>query len=472
MSLKMNNCISVIIPTKNGGELFRESLEMIFSQEIDCQLDVIVIDSGSTDQTLEICAAYSVRLIQIPASSFGHSSTRNLGIEVAKGEICVLTVQDAVAVDNTWLAKLVEPMIRDENVAGVFGQQVSTAEASLMERCCKSLWYQEWRADWKNEHRQLPVEPRHWHQLSLEQKRQYARFDNVNSCIRKSVWQKIPLPDVSYAEDIAWAINVLSSGFSIFWQPDAKVFHSHNRSLAYEFKRSYVDMKTISVMFGEHFSLLTHHRVCMVFDWIIQEAGRFLQIPVRQWDEKEPSGRIIAEADILWQQLNQEQKWLGKSSKGHNLIGLFYCYAYRCFPRSRWFRQMCRTLIKKGDFLREKVCDANTVESSLLVELQARHHFFFNQLLQVYFTQNKKNTDTFRIIRFGAAVMVGGSLLGQYMSTMDCTEKYCNTGVSTEQNRSIHDGILWQVLGEWYDEKNGQEHDALLRLDQLLTGGV
>lgn len=468
----MNHCISVIIPTKNGGELFRESLEMIFSQEIGFQLEVIIIDSGSTDKTLEICTDYPVKLIQIPASSFGHSSTRNMGIAAARGEICVLTVQDAVAVDRKWLARLVEPMRQDKRVAGVFGQQVSTAGASLMDRCGKRLWYQEWRADWEHEYKQLPIDPGHWHQLSLEQKRRYARFDNVNSCIRKSVWQKIPFPDVSYAEDIAWAINTLSSGFSIFWQPNAKVFHSHNRSLAYEFKRSYVDMKTISVMFDEYSSLLTPQRARLVLNWVAQEAGRFLQIPAKRWDEKEHSVKIITEADTRWQQMNQEQREFDESGEKQSPAGLFYRYLYRCFSGPKWFRQVCRSLVKKGNFLRDKMCGAKTVEPSLLVELQVWHRFFCNQLLQVYFAQNGKKGDSFRIIRFGAAIMVGGSLLGQYMSALDRTERHSGAQIPGKQIRSVENGIFWQAIEAWCGERNGQEHDALLLLDQLLTSDV
>ena len=105
----MRDSISVIIPTLNGGELFHQLLRRAcFSQDIDCELEVIVIDSGSCDQTISLCSKFGVHLIQIPVSSFSHSSTRNLAISRANSEICVLTVQDAVPVNRKWLATLVE----------------------------------------------------------------------------------------------------------------------------------------------------------------------------------------------------------------------------------------------------------------------------------------------------------------------------------------------------------------------------
>ncbi len=470
----MKNCISIIIPTKNGGELFRESLEMIYSQNIALQLEVIVIDSGSTDQTLQVCADYPVKLIRIAASSFNHSATRNLAISAAQGELCVLTVQDAVAVDRKWLGKLVAPLQNNKRVAGVFGQQVSRAEASPLSRCCKQLWYQEWKNDWDQESEQLPVASDGWKELSGEQKRRYARFDNVNSCIRKSVWKDIPFPDVSYAEDTAWAMGVLSAGFSVYWQPNAKVFHSHERSLAYEFKRSYVDTKTLSATFGESFQLISHHRARLVITWFAQEAERFQESSTRELAKKERSVWAIAEADDLWQQMNLAHD---ESIEEEKDVEWFRSCFYRCLLGPTWFRKVCRTILNKGIFF-QRAPNVNSSGKSLFVlELQGRHRFFLNQLLRIYFAHNNQNANSVRLIRFGAAAMVGGSLLGQYMSSVDFPAKIDGGSSHLEdiQGRSMSatEGKgFWQAVDEWSRQQYNQESDALLYLDQLLTDGV
>lgn len=479
---QMKNSISVIIPTKNGGDLFRESLEMIFSQEIDSQLEVIIIDSGSTDHTLRICAEYPVKLIQIPASSFSHSASRNLAISEACGDICVLTVQDAIPVDRKWLATLVEPLIKNEMVAGAYGQQVSRDDASWLNRCCKRLFYQEWRSNWKQEHEQLPIKPADWQKLSVEQKRVLSRFDNVNSCIRRSVWQKVPFPEVPYAEDIAWAIIVLTSGFSICWQPLAQVFHSHDRSLAYEFKRSYVDSKTLAVLFGGSSSLMTPQMVQLLIEWLAKEAARYLQLTPGQLREKEQKIEFIAEADRIWQlELRGRKRSSGDTARQHS-SGLLFGAAtfkdfllrqyYRGVLGPEWFRKMCRCLFRDGRLLRRRFNVDSSVDPSLNLKLQGCHRYFLNQLLQIHLDNKFKTVDSNSSIRFGSAVLVAGSFLGQYLKTDDRSGSVKKMNDSNGQGQSANKAEFWQALDDWYKQDYGQEGVAISRLDQLLTDGV
>ncbi len=479
----MENCISVIIPTLNGGDLFRESLEMILAQTIDIPLEIIVIDSGSCDQTVRLCAKYPVKLIEIPTSSFNHSSTRNLAVSAAQGNICVFTVQDAIPANRTWLATLVEPLVKHDRIAGVFGQQVSRPDASPLSRCCKTLWYREWRMDWKQEYEQLPVAPDDWEKFSFEKKKAFARFDNVNSCIRKSVWQRIPFPDVPYAEDFAWAMEALTSGFSIFWQPNAQVFHSHNRSLAYEFRRSYVDMKTFSTILGDCSLSMTQQMARSVIEWLTMEAWRFRGIPAKKMDDLKLEIEKIAQADVLWQPKNKGNEMPRESSGSlpptdsvfgmANRLHSFLCYFfYRCLSGPAWFRKMCREVSNDGLCLRKNRYADITAGQSFVWEIHGRHRFFLNQLLQIHFAQKGQTLHTVPALRLGAAAMVGGSLLGQYMSTVACKDKADGMSENTRKAQTINQEQFWQVLGEWYNQDFSKESDALSRLDQLLTSGV
>jgi len=87
--------ISIIIPVKNGISTIEACLSEIFKQTLISDTEVIIIDSGSTDSTLEIVKKYPIILHQIPPEEFGHGKTRNLGVSIAKGEFVVMTVQDA-----------------------------------------------------------------------------------------------------------------------------------------------------------------------------------------------------------------------------------------------------------------------------------------------------------------------------------------------------------------------------------------
>src|SRR3972149_9243519 len=99
---------SIVIPTYNGGEDFKECLRMVFEQKVNFPFEVIVIDSGSTDGTLDFLTGYPIRLKQISAKGFNHGLTRNMGMELARGGYVVLMTQDAIPADGYWLGNIIE----------------------------------------------------------------------------------------------------------------------------------------------------------------------------------------------------------------------------------------------------------------------------------------------------------------------------------------------------------------------------
>ncbi len=478
----MDNYISVIVPTKNGGEQFRESLEMIFSQEIDSPVEVVVIDSGSTDQTLGICADYPVKLIQIPAASFNHSTTRNLAISKSCGDICVLTVQDAIPADKKWLARLVAPLVENDKVAGVFGQQVARDDASFVTRYCLQLYYREWRSDWKHEHEQSPIESADWNKLSFEQKRIHSRFDNTNSCIRRSVWQEIPFPVVPFAEDIAWALAVLQSGFSIVWKPTARVFHSHERPLAYILQRSYVESKTLAVLFNGSSVLLTQQMLCSVLEWLTQEASKYLRLtsPKQSW--KKTKVEQLAEADSVWQLKVSSEKIAMKSvnlgSKSDAFSGtvslknFMFLQFYRGITGPMWFRKACRNIFRSGRFSLGKKGKGTTSTQAIGMELHASHRYFTNLLLAVHFEHNTQIVDGESSIRFAAAIMVAGSFLGKNMKSVNSSEALHEMLDGNGNEGALIDRELWQLLASWCKQDFTQGSTAIAQFDKIMVDGV
>ena len=125
--------ISVIIPVRNGGEDLRRCLDAIRSQRVDDEVEIVVVDSSSTDGSAELARHYGARVEVIPVEEFNHGATRNLGAELASGETLVFTSQDAAALGDDWLTKLVAPL-GEERVAGVYGRQLPNPEASPPER--------------------------------------------------------------------------------------------------------------------------------------------------------------------------------------------------------------------------------------------------------------------------------------------------------------------------------------------------
>lgn len=112
--------ISIVILTKNEEKYIGSTLDMIFSQDIDKKYEVIVIDSGSRDSTLEIAKRYPVKIVEISAQEFGHGRTRNLGARIAGGEIVVFLNADATPMNEDWLKNLTVNFKNDKEIVGAY----------------------------------------------------------------------------------------------------------------------------------------------------------------------------------------------------------------------------------------------------------------------------------------------------------------------------------------------------------------
>ena len=121
--------ISVVIPVKDGGPDLDRCLAGIAAQQVDDDVEVVVVDSGSVDGSPERARAAGALVHEIPAEEFGHGRTRNLGVELAGGELVVFTSQDAVAADDHWLARLAAAARSGAEVAGAYGRQLPHPDA-------------------------------------------------------------------------------------------------------------------------------------------------------------------------------------------------------------------------------------------------------------------------------------------------------------------------------------------------------
>lgn len=218
---------SVIILTKNGVRYLRSLLEGLYKQTCIGQAEVMVIDSGSSDGSLDVVADFpDVILHTIPPGEFGHGRTRNLGGRLSRGEFLVYLPQDATPVGNDWLSNLLQPFV-DASIAGVFGKQVARTDASPMECFFLSRTYGE----------QATVKI-----LGRGEDASLTRcfFSTVSGAIRTAVWKQLPFrEDIIMSEDQAWACEVMRYGHAIAYQPTAKVLHSHQYTIAAIFRRNF-----------------------------------------------------------------------------------------------------------------------------------------------------------------------------------------------------------------------------------------
>ncbi len=126
---------TVLIPTKNGGEIFKKVLARVIDQQAPWPFEILVIDSGSSDGTVELCRQFKkVQLHTIEPQEFGHGRTRNLGVNMARGEFVALITQDALPTSNNWLETMVSVIEQDPAIAGAFGRHIAYPDASPFTR--------------------------------------------------------------------------------------------------------------------------------------------------------------------------------------------------------------------------------------------------------------------------------------------------------------------------------------------------
>ncbi|HEX8123164.1 MAG TPA: glycosyltransferase [Solirubrobacteraceae bacterium] len=218
--------ISIVIPVKNGGDDLRRCLDAIAEQRVEDEVEVVVVDSGSTDGSDRLAEAAGARVHRIPPEEFNHGGTRNLGVSLARGEVLVFVSQDAVPATPDWLALLTAP-VRDPQVAGAYGRQVANEDAKPPERFFLDFLYGE---------RARVQRAASAAELSMET----TLFSNANSAIRRDVFERFRfVDDINMSEDQEWSQRVLLAGYAIAYEPRAVVRHSHPYTLRTAFRRFY-----------------------------------------------------------------------------------------------------------------------------------------------------------------------------------------------------------------------------------------
>jgi rhamnosyltransferase len=236
---------SIIVPTFNAGAEFEKLLKVLSDQETSFDYEVLVIDSGSTDGTAELARRYGASVHQVPRDGFEHGATRNLGVSLASGEYVAFIVQDAVPLDERWLAVMVEDLERDELVAGVYGRQIPRPESGPLTR----VLVKGWPTARLERREQSAGDPERYSRLSPSERRSLATFDNVSSCVRRSVWEEIPFERTGFGEDVRWGKRAIEAGYKVVYEPRSAVFHSHERGALYDLRRHYVDQLVLLDLF-------------------------------------------------------------------------------------------------------------------------------------------------------------------------------------------------------------------------------
>ena len=274
---------SVVLVTRNGMATLPSVLDAIARQRVDWPYEIVAVDSSSSDGTADLLRRRADRVLSIDAGAFNHGVTRNMAIEQASGELIVLLVQDAVPASDTWLAALTAPLLAEDTLAGTFARQLPHPGASAITR----EYLSRWAATSCTAHVAAIGGRAEFDALDPSSRFHRCVFDNVCSCIRRSIWTRFPFSETPIAEDIEWARDVLLAGHTLAYVPDAAVLHSHERGARDEFTRTRLLHSRLHDLFGL--------RTIPTVPALVRAIGSSLVLHVRlQGARRRPLGLAVA----------------------------------------------------------------------------------------------------------------------------------------------------------------------------------
>lgn len=226
------NC-SIVIRAFNEQKHIGRLLEGINAQTIR-EVEVILVDSGSTDATIEVANSYGVKLVQIAPTEFTFGRSLNRGMAAASHEQIVIASAHVYPVYPDWLERLLAPF-SDPRVALTYGRQSGSPQSKFSEQQIFQRWYPDRSVD----------------------RQEHPFCNNANAAVRRSLWENHPYDEeMTGLEDIAWGKWALSQGHFISYCAEAEVIHVHAETPQGVFNRYRREAMAFKQIFPEaHFNL-------------------------------------------------------------------------------------------------------------------------------------------------------------------------------------------------------------------------
>jgi GT2 family glycosyltransferase len=214
--------VSIILAVHNGAATLRQLLPRVLSQRHRDSIEVIAVDCGSTDDTMEVLRRFDATVASVGPDTSKRSVILNLGVRYARGSVFVFLDQGALPADDEWLANLVAQLDIDAAVAGVCSRVLPHADA---DRLAYRHALRAPRASAERSTRAL----KDWAEylaLSPAGLREFLEFHTFSAAVRAQIFRRIPFPEVDAGEDLAWAREVLEAGFKIQHELSSIVCHA------------------------------------------------------------------------------------------------------------------------------------------------------------------------------------------------------------------------------------------------------
>ncbi|MCD6576502.1 MAG: glycosyltransferase family 2 protein [Anaerolineaceae bacterium] len=203
----MKPVCSIVIRAYNEEKHLGRLLEGISQQTIQ-DVQVILVDSGSTDNTVKIAKEKKVDIVNINPQDFTFGRSLNFGIEAAKSDLILIVSAHVYPVYPDWIEKMLEPF-KNPSIALVYGKQRGVSSSQFSEK-------------------QIFI---HWYPDNSQSSQDYPFCNNANAAIRKSLWKKNPYNELLPGlEDLAWAKWAQENNYQIAYIAQAETKHVHEES--------------------------------------------------------------------------------------------------------------------------------------------------------------------------------------------------------------------------------------------------
>jgi len=215
----MNNVIDVVMRSKNEGHYVRQTIQAVRRQRGPWTPRITVIDSGSTDGSLEIFRDLEVeRLIEIDRYVAG--AVLNQGMRETSGDWVVFLNADATPADDEWLVNLITAAQAAPKTGAAFSRQLPRSD-------CQAVFAHDYDRCFGPAR-----ESGSWGHF----------FSMVSSIVYRPAWELISFrDDLTYAEDDEWSRRLVAAGWAAPYAESSRVIHSHNYTAKQSYKRCYGD---------------------------------------------------------------------------------------------------------------------------------------------------------------------------------------------------------------------------------------
>lgn len=200
---------SIVIRTLDEAEHLPDLLKLIARQRVTgLDVETVLIDSGSSDGTVQIAQDHGARITTITKAEFSFGRSLNRGCAFSTGEILVFISGHCVPVDDEWLQRLCQPLM-DGKAAYSYGRQIGDDDSNFSERRIFAKYFPD--------------------QSAIPQEGFFC--NNANSALLRSAWEKHPFDEeLTGLEDMDLAKRLVAQGMQIGYVADAAVFHHHKES--------------------------------------------------------------------------------------------------------------------------------------------------------------------------------------------------------------------------------------------------